>query len=355
MQVNMFSFGLYLGEFQGIEQQYVDLMNAYSLLLTSFIMLYPAQPFFRSAYHNLRNRQLGMDVPVSFAILFAYLSSVLTMLRGQGEVYFDTVSMFVFLLLLARYIELCSRAKNVIQRQRLLPLTANKKINQEFVIVGINTLNPTDEILVKPGEIIPADGLVLQGVSSVNEAIFTGEHLPINKQPQDTVLAGTLNHDQALVIQVQSVRSAAKLNHIENLVQQALTHKPQFTQLVDHLSRKFIAVVLLITVLAGWYWYLEDAPKTLAICLAVLVASCPCALSLATPSALAVAANYLRRRGFLICQPQVLETVAQASTIIFDKTGTLTQGKLSLGRVHAVGSISVSRGLALARALEIYS
>ncbi len=221
--------------------------------------------------------------------------------------------------------------------------------------MGINSLNPNDEILVKPGEIIPADGLVLQGVSSVNEAVFTGEHLPVDKQPHDTVLAGTINHDQALIIQVQSVRSEAKLNHIENLLQQALAQKPQLTQLVDHLSSLFVAIVLLITVLAGWYWYLADAANVLPICLAVLVASCPCALSLATPSALAAAANHLQRIGFLISQPHVLETLAQTSTVIFDKTGTLTKGKLSLGQIDATGPMTESEGLAIARALEIYS
>ena len=357
MQVMMLAVGLYVGEHQGMEAWVQDFLRWVCLILTVPVMVYSAQSFYSAAWRGLRHRQLGMDVPVTLAIVAAFIASVWYTWRGGGEVYYDSVTMFVFFLLTARFLEMSARhqAGRISEALvRMLPATATRlSATGDEVVVPMAELVPGDRVLVRPGETIPADGQVLEGVSGVDESLLTGESLPLPKKPGETLIGGAVNVDSPLVMRIDKVGAETVLSAIVRLLDRAQSEKPQLALLADRIAGWFVAVLLLAAVVVlGIWWHLADFDTAFRVTLAVLVVTCPCALSLATPTAIVAATGALTRQGVLTTRGHALETLARATHVIFDKTGTLTYGRLRLAAVEPLEGREARQCLAWAAALE---
>ncbi|WP_439135289.1 heavy metal translocating P-type ATPase [Pseudomaricurvus sp.] len=332
MQVGMVSVALYSGADAGW-QVYLRWL---SLLIATPVVFFSAKPFFAAAKRSLLARHLTMDVPVSLAIGGAYIASCWATVFGGGEVYFDSVSMFTFFLLWGRYLEMRARHRNGIDTDRLaqlLPATATRKSGEdrksdedEWLAVPLKQVRTGDRILVASGTSVPCDGRVLDGHSSVVETLLTGEPDAVEKTVGDTVIAGTLNTDSALQIEVTATGQNTRLSAIERLVEQAQQDKPTQVAVADKLAGYFVAAVLVVSALVALIWWQIDPAHAFWVTLSVLVVTCPCALSLASPTALTAAVSWLRQNGLLITRGHVLEGLPKIQRVILDKTGTLTVG-----------------------------
>lgn len=358
MQVMMFTVPLYVGELSGIAEQHKLLFRWSGLLLTTPVVLYSARPFFMAAWRDMRARFLTMDIPVSLAIGGAYLASVWSTLTGGPEVYFDAVCMFTFFLLTGRFLEMRvrHRASNSGNRlARLLPDSAILLIDGEQQVVATKFLNVGDYVLVKTGATIPADGIVIEGSSGVNESALTGESQSVRKQITDRVIGGTINLERPLTVELTSVGKDTRISTIVRLLERAKQEKPGITRLANHIAGYFVFAVLVVAAVVGLYWSFVLPAHAFWITLSVLVVTCPCALSLATPAALTAATGSLSQRGILLTRSHVLESLPKVTHIIFDKTGTLTEGRLGVEEVRLIGDATKEQAIMLASALEAYS
>ncbi len=358
MQVMVLAEALYAGDYFGIEASFRGLFNWLSFGLTLPVLLYSAQPFFRAAWRDLRQHQAGMDVPVSLGISVAFAGSVWNTVQGSGAVYYDSVVMFVFFLLTARYFELIARVRATEAQEnlvRMVPAMATRITAQGDDIVPVAELQPGDRVRVRPGESLPADGHVLEGHSSVDEALLTGESTPIAKTVGDAVIGGSVNIEGPLIMRVQHTGADTVLSAVLRLLDRAQSEKPRLTQLADRAASWFVGAVLLLAVGVALYWLNAEPARWLPITLSVLVVTCPCALSLATPAALTAATGRLTRLGLLTTRGHALETLARATHVIFDKTGTLTSGRPRLVSAHCFATHSTDDCLRIAAALEAHS
>ena len=355
MQVMMLAVALYAGDYQGMESRMQTFFRWVSLLIASPVVFYSARPFFTSALRDLRRMQLGMDVPVALAIGGAYLASVWATLTRTGEVYFDSVTMFTFFLLAGRFLEMGARhraGQAAEELVKLLPAMATRLTESGEEVVAVAELAPGDRVRVKPGDSIPADGRVIEGSSSVDESLLTGESLPLSRSINDEVVGGTVNVESPLIIQVERVGEDTVLAAIQRLLHRAQTEKPRLAGLADRIAGYFVGVILLLALVVGWWWWQHQPDEAFWIVLSMLVVTCPCALSLATPAALTAATGSLTRLGVLTTRGHALETLARASHIILDKTGTLTTGRLQLQNISLRGSLDEAACLRIAAALE---
>lgn len=356
MQVMMFSIGLYAGAFSGIDDLHKELLRWVSLLISSCVLLYSGPPFFISAFKGLKAKTLNMDVPIALTIGSTYLISIWATLNHQGEVYFDAVTMFIFFLTLGRFLEASGRHKANQSAQALLkclPHTAIRLLNNgNSEVVSIHTLQAGEKILIKPGTTIPVDGRIVTGESSVDESLLTGEMNPKQKQSGDQVLGGSQNVDGILELEVTHRVQNSLLSNIMQLMERGLAEKPDIAVIADKVASYFIGVLLLVAACVFIVWCFIDADRALWITLSVLVISCPCALSLATPIALTAASNALMKKGVLITRSNVIEKLAQADSLIFDKTGTLTQGRFFLQKIVPLSNLNETECLELATLLE---
>jgi len=358
MQVMMLAVAMYAGDYSGMDEKLHSFMRWVSLLLTLPVILYSSQSFFVSAWRDLRRLQFGMDVPVSLAITGAFSASVWHTLLGAGEVYFDSVCMFAFFLLASRFLEQGARHKAGQAAEalvKLLPAVATRIVDGRHEEVAVADLVPGDTVMVRPGDTVPADGAVLVGESSVDESLLTGESLPRAKAPGDPLTGGSVNVESPLVFRVDKVGEDTLVSGIVRLLDRAQTEKPRIALLADRVAGWFVFGLLVMAGgVAGW-WLLTDPSRAFTITLSVLVVTCPCALSLATPTAVTAATGALTRLGLLTTRGHALETLAQATMVVFDKTGTLTQGDLRLSRVIPLGQVDTERVQALAAGLELGS
>ncbi len=359
MQVMMYAIPVYLAGDGDMTADIESLMRWASLVLTLPVVLYSSAPFFRNAWRDLRLKRVGMDVPVALGVGSAFLASLWATVTQSGEVYFDSVTMFVFFLLGGRFLEMTARQKALSVTEalaKLLPAFAQKLPNypasSEGEQVVVADLGVGDVILVRPGETIPADGRVIEGASSVSEALLTGESRPVPKAVGDTVTGGGVNNESPLMIRVDQVGEGTRLSAIIHLMERAATEKPRLVEVADRIASYFVGAVLLIAALTALGWYYVDPSKALWITVAVLVVTCPCSLSLATPISLTVAAGALAKDGLLVTRGHAIETLARATHFVFDKTGTLTTGGMRLVDIHVLGSSGREQCLAWAAALE---
>ncbi|MFT6955287.1 MAG: Cu2+-exporting ATPase [Halieaceae bacterium] len=358
MQVGMFGIALHAGDIQGMAVEYQLLLRWVSLLVASFVVYFSARPFFESAWRHLRQGALVMDLPVALAIGIAWVASMVATMSGRGQVYFDSVVMFTALLLLARYFEHSVRRRNSLNWlnvQGNLPLTVTLRQGDSWTSAPRQSLTSGAKVLVKPGATIPVDGEIIEGESAVGEHTFTGEQLPRPVGVGDEVFAGTVNLEGALEVRLSGNFSDTRLARLQRSSQLGRRSKPEIALLADRLASKFVAVILFITCSTALAWSFIDPSKALWIALSVLVISCPCALSLATPSALASAAAALRRCGIMVSGDNALASLAQTTHLVCDKTGTLTEGKFGIKRVVILGSSSKDAVLSTAACLQQYS
>jgi Cu2+-exporting ATPase len=359
MQVGMYAIALHAGAMEGIEESHRDFLRIFSLIISTAVVFYSARPFFEAAWRNLKNRSLGMDVPVSVAIGLAYSASCYATFTGGSDVYFDSVAMFTFFLLASRFLEMRARQRNHLLSQgiaALRPRFAWRVTDMhQAEQIPVDELRIDDEIVVKAGEIMPADGIVLEGESSVDESAFSGEYLPVDKGPNDPVTAGSINADGLLRVRVTAIAEDTRLALITRLLERAQQDKPKTAQLADRLASIFVATVLLCAGGAFLWWYQVAPERALWIALSVLVVSCPCALSLATPTTLTAALATLKSRGVLLSRSNMLEQLPRATIFAFDKTGTLTGGHLALIETRLLGDQPEPHCIAIAAALESYS
>ncbi|MBI1283809.1 MAG: heavy metal translocating P-type ATPase [Thiobacillus sp.] len=356
MQVMMYALPTYTATDMSVDIRL--LMNWASLVLTIPVVLYSAWPFFIGAWRDLKRRTLGMDVPVALGVGTAFLASIVSTFTGHGEVYFDSVTMFIFLLLAGRFLEMNARRRAgaaVEELVKLIPAVTTRLPHwpaRDEEQVPVARLAVGDHVLVRPGETLPADGAVVDGASAVSEAMLTGESLPVSKSVHSKVVGGSVNQASPLVVQVEKLGADTRLAAIVRLLDRAQSEKPRIGQLADRAAAWFVGLLLVITVAVGLAWYVIDPSKALWIVVSVLVVTCPCALGLATPAALTTATGRLTRLGLLTTRGHALETLARATDLVFDKTGTLTHGQLSLRRVVPLGGRSEEAVRALAAALE---
>jgi Cu2+-exporting ATPase len=357
MQVMMYAVPVYLADGEmtpDIEQ----LMRWASLILTLPVMLYSAAPFFNNAWRDLRLARVGMDVPVALGVGVAFLASGWATLTASGAVYFDSVTMFIFFLLGGRYFEMMARQKavrGIETLSRVIPAFAARlsgfpALDSERVAVA--QLAVGDAVLVKPGEVIPADGEVLQGQSAADESLLTGESAAVAKSAGDEVIGGSINVGSPLVVRVRKVGADTRLATIRRLIERAAAEKPRLVELADRIASRFVGILLILAASTGVVWYAIDPQRALWVFVAVLVVSCPCALSLATPTVLTVASGALARLGVLVTRNHAIEVLARVDHFVFDKTGTLTLGTLTLEETLLLGALSEADALALAASLE---
>ncbi len=371
MQVMILAVAKYTGEWWGIEETFNQSFRWISLGLVIPILFYASSVFFKGAYRDLVNKRLGMDVPISLGIGIAFTASLFNTIAGTGDVYFDSVAMFTFFVLTARFFEMGTRKQTSEITEALLnlkPAIATRVINYRAInyksinhadkntntqtafaptieqqeCVAVTELNIDDYLLIRPGETIPADGIIINGSSSINEALITGESLPVRKHENDSVIGGSINSENPLVIQVTKLGEDSVLSSVQRLIDRAQHSKPAVAKFADKIVPRFINIILIITVFVAFYWYNTDPSRWLEITISLLVIACPCALSLATPTAITAASGQLAKIGLLPKRAHALETLAQATDFVFDKTGTLTEGKIKLEKIILHAALSAA-------------
>lgn len=358
MQVMMYAWPLYRHE-ASIPFDQWQLLRWASLALTLPAVAYSAWPLIRGAWRGLRHKRPGMDLPVAIGILAAFGASVVATVTNRGEVYFDSVTMFVALLLAARYLELVVRHDAQDGGRALgaqLPAVCARldgyPATREAQVIALPQVRPGDVLRIGPGEAVPADGVVLEGATQVDEAMLTGESRPVAKATGDGLVAGSHNSGSPVLMRVERVGSETRLARIIQALDRALEEKPRMALLADRVAGVFVLALIALALATGAVWWWIDPSRALPVMIAVLVVSCPCALSLATPAALAAATAALARKGVLVVKGHALETLAQVTDVVLDKTGTLTRGRFAVARIDVFGELEAGRCLAMAAAME---
>ncbi len=357
MQVLTYAVSLYAGAFQGMDPDIQAFLRLISLLVATPVVLYSGFPFFQGAWRDLRARKPGMDVPVALAIGGAYVASLINGFRGVGEVYFDSVTMFVFLLSLGRFAEMAARHRAGEMSDalaRLAPSTALRldPATGETESVGVSELSPGDRLLVRVGDPFPADGALDSTAALIDESMLTGESRPVRRVTGEPVIGGSLNVGDPVEMRVERIGADTVLSHVARLLQRAQAARPGLARSADLVARWFVVGVLIIAAGVAVSWSLLDPARAFEVTLSVLVVTCPCALSLATPTALTAATSRLARTGLLVTRPDALEKFARADHVILDKTGTLTRGRVAVTGVDVLGEMDRQRCLNIAAALE---
>lgn len=359
MQVMMFSIPIYVSGPGEISDDFYALFHWLSFALATPVVFFSAQPFFRNALRDLRTGVLGMDVPVSLAIGGAYLASSYAVLFDVGEVYFDSVAMFTFFLLFGRYVEGRARRRSGHSGNALsgvLPISATRlESDGSERILPASELAPNDRVLIKPGHGVPADGVIEEGESSLDESMLTGEYLPVTRRVGDRITGGSQNMENPLVIRVTHAGRDARVAGIVDLTDRAFASRPRLAQMAARMAHLFVLRLLVVTACVTIAWWFIDPSRMLWVLLSVLVVTCPCALALATPAALTAGHGQLRKRGVLITRADAIETLSNVTRVIFDKTGTLTRGEMQITQTKPLDGLPADRAQAIAAALEAHS
>ncbi|GLQ70721.1 heavy metal translocating P-type ATPase [Vibrio penaeicida] len=353
MQVMMLAVALYLEVFGDLDAEFKQYFRVVSLIFATPVLLYSALPFYLNAWRSLKGRTLGMDVPVSIALIFAYVASLVATVTEQGEVFFESITMFTFFLLLGRFLEMRARRKAAAASANLLKLIPSMATKLDGTQVPVKTLTIGDQVRVLPGEHVPADGIILKGRVHIDESMLTGESIPVVKKQGDTVFAGTLNGEESFELEVNTSKANSMISNIVRLQDEAQMSKPKIAQVADVVARYFVAVILIVAACTWAYWHQAKPEDAFWIMLAVLVATCPCALSLATPTAITCATSRMGNLGILLRKGHVFETLCKVNHLVVDKTGTLTEGNIQIDRTEVTSNhFSEEECLAIAASLE---
>lgn len=363
MQVMMYAFPAYIAHPGDLTAEMERLLRWASWVLTLPVILFSCGPFFKSALRDVMHLRISMDLPVALGMLITFVVSTAGTFDPQGtfghEVYFDSLTMFVAFLLTGRWLELRLRDRTAGALEALmnrLPDSVERlREDGEFERVAVRRLVVGDVVRVHPGETFVADGVVERGDTLVDEALLTGESRPLARGVGAQVLSGSHNLNSTVQVRVQCVGSDTRFAQIVALMESASSSKPQAAQLADRLAKPFLVAVLVAAVGACAWWWRFDPGHALMVAVAVLVVTCPCALSLATPAAMLAAAGALARGGVMVRRLQALEALAKVDTLVFDKTGTLTRDAMVLGAVDVRTGLGADQALAVAAALAQHS
>jgi Cu2+-exporting ATPase len=362
MQVMMYAVGLYAGDAFGISSAARGFLSWVSLLVCLPVLLYSGNVFFKGAWRGLRSGKPGMDLPVAIAIALAFLASCYHFFIGAGEVWFDSVVMFIFFLSLGRHVELVLRQRNLQAGSalaRLLPEWANRLDEANKIeVVPATDLRTGDRVRVMASAAFPADGVLLDGQTEVDESLLTGESSAIAKLIGDPIIAGSINLQQSVELRVMSNPEESTVSSLGRLLLSAQARRSDDSGLPSWLVPGFIFVVLCIALSAWWYWLGHDPSRAFGVALSVLVASCPCALSLALPVVRSSASLNLMQQGILLTRPAALFDLLKIHSVVFDKTGTLTMGQPQISSVElnpAQAQFTEDEVLGLAAAIESHS
>lgn len=340
MQVMTISVALYFGYYSGdMTDSQFQLLRWFSLFATIPCATYSSRSFYKAAYYDLVNKRLSMNVNISIAVIAGTLWSGYNTYMGVGETYYEGVTMFVFLLLGARVLETSARHKSLMISDDILKLKPNfaERILEDgsIELVATNRLSVGDLLLIKPGDSIPVDGVLLDEIALVDESLLSGESLPLEKHLGDRLIGGSVNYEQPLRMEVTNVGAETVLSKMSRLIDRSMSEKPKIAMLADIISTYFVIGLLICCVgtFIAWY-FIDGASMAFGVTLAVLVVSCPCALALATPSALSAGNQAIIEQGLIATRPGALETLGKVTDIVFDKTGTLTEGRLTINSTH---------------------
>lgn len=363
MQVMMYAYPAYVAEPGDLSSEMEQLLRWASWVLSLPVIFFSCGPFFSSAWRDVLHRRVSMDLPVALGMLITFLVSSAGTFDPTGifghEVFFDSLTMFVFFLLAGRWLELRLRDRTAGALETLMNRLPNSvlrlKSDGSFERVPVRRLQVSDVIQVLPGEAFPADGVLLKGHTSVDEALLTGESRPLTREVGDEVISGSHNLSAMVQMRVDRVGAATRFAQIVNLMEGASTSKPSLARLADTIAKPFLIAVLLAAGLACAYWWQTDPERALMVAVSVLIVTCPCALSLATPAAMLSAAGALARRAVLVRRLDAFESLANVDTVVFDKTGTLTRDAMVVNQIHVRAGTTSQQALNLAAALARYS
>ncbi len=363
MQVMMYTMPTYYANPGEMSPDTLNLLRWASWVLTLPVMFFSSGPFFKSALTDIRQRQISMDLPVSLGIVIAFLVSSAATFDPSGwwgsEVYFDSLTMLVFFLLTGRWIELRMRDKTAgaldVLMRRLPSTIARKNADGQFERIAVRRLKLGDVVRVLPGEAFPADGKITSGETNADESLLTGESRPVLKRLGAEVIAGSHNLSAAVEAEVEKIGETTRYAQIVALMERASIDKPRLAILADRIAHPFLILVLLAAASAAFYLWHVDPSRALMTAVAVLIVTCPCALSLATPAAMLTMSGKLARSGILVRRMQALEALMNVDTIVFDKTGTLTLDRMEVSAITTDKSITETQALQLASAMARHS
>ena len=348
------SVALYSGADEG---EFRNFFHWIGFALATPTLFYSGLPFLKGAFNSLKTLHLNMDTPIAIGAVTTYLySTYVTINPGiRGEVYFDTVVTFIFVILIGRYLEMSSRDMATSATQRLLdlqPKVATLLKDGKEELVSIKAVRSGDKVIIKPGEKIPVDGVIIEGESAIDESMLTGESLPAAKAVGDNVATGTLNTTGALIVQVEKTGKETALSRIIGLVENAQMSKAPVQRITDRIVPWFVAITIGLALATFFYWLGEGSDKALLAATSVLIITCPCALGLATPMAVSVASGVAARKGLLIKDGKAIEMLSKTNHFVFDKTGTLTEGRMSVAGIIDLAGLGEEKLLTLAATLE---
>lgn len=363
MQVMMYAYPAYVAQPGDLTPEMEQLLRWASWVLTLPVILFSCGPFFSNAWQDVLHRRVSMDLPVALGMLITFLVSSAGTFDPAGifghEVFFDSLTMFVFFLLAGRWLELRLRDRTAGALETLMNRLPDSvlrfKSDGQYERVPVRRLQAGDVVRVLPGEAFPADGVLLQGHTSVDEALLTGESRPLTRQVGDEVISGSHNLSAMVQMRVDRVGEQTRFAQIVNLMESASTSKPALARLADTIAKPFLIGVLVAAGLACAYWWQSDPERALMVAVSVLIVTCPCALSLATPAAMLSAAGALARRGVLVRRLDAFESLAAVDTVMFDKTGTLTRDAMVVNQIHVRQGMTQQQALAQAAVLAQHS
>ena len=363
MQVMMYATPTYLSQAGEISDEALYLLRWASWVLSLPVLFFSCTPFLRNAWRDLRARQISMDFPVALGMVVTFGVSTLGTFEPHGpfgaEVFFDSFTMFVFFLLMGRWLEqrMRDRTAGALEAvlNRLPDSVRKRETDGTWRLMSIRKLQVGDVIEVLPGEAFAGDGLVVAGQTQVDEALLTGESNPLSRGAGDRVIAGSHNLSGTLEVRIEQVGASTRYAQIVALMESASSSKPTMALLVDRWAKPFLLAVLAASLAAAVYWWPTDPAHAIMVAVAVLIVTCPCALSLATPAAMLATAGALARSGVLVRRLSALQHLANIDTVIFDKTGTLTRDTFQVLHTHTRPGVSTSQVLGWAGALAQHS
>jgi len=360
MQAMMYLSALY--GVSDIDATMAQLMRVTGMVIVTPVLFYSGAPFLAGAWRDITHRRLGMDVPVALALLLAWLPSVVNTLLASGEVYFDSVGMFIFFLSAGRFVEMNVRHRSLSSAEalarslpsqvtRLLPDGRREKIAATGLAVGDRFLVPKGAVVAVDAQLDPA-AAAAESQASLDESLLTGESAAVRRGRGERIRGGAVNLGAPLTLRAIARVEDSTLASMVRLLERAQATRPQIARAADRAASWFVAVILLLAVVTALAWWRVDPLRAFGAVLAVLVVTCPCALSLATPAVLAAATTRLARLGLLVTRADAIERLARVDTVIFDKTGTLTGSSTGVLDVKLLGPMAREQVLAIAAGLE---